>query len=92
MDVSRGVRDAKRLPALSREGVRAQEWGAEGETDEGDAAAGGRSRNCSQEIGWRAGSWGICVSDNHQDLKCSHSWEEKLAENQLILLSIQHKS
>ena len=71
-------------------------WGrggaAEGETDEGDAAGGGRSRNRSQEIGWQAGSWGICVSDKHQDLKCSHSWEEKLAENQLILLSIQHKS
>ena len=41
MDVPRGMRDAKRLPALSREGVRAWEWGAEGETDEGDAAGGG---------------------------------------------------
>ena len=86
------MRDAKRLPALSREGLRGRGWGAEGETDEGDAAGGGRSRNRSQEIGWQASSWGICVSDKHQDLKCSHSWEEKLAENQLILLSIQHKS
>lgn len=25
-------------------------------------------------------------------LKCNHLWEEKLAENQLILLLIQHKS
>lgn len=25
-------------------------------------------------------------------LKCNHSWEEKLAENQLMLLLIQYKS
>ena len=87
------MRDAKRLPALSRDWVRGRGWGAEGETDEGDdAAGGGRSHNCSQETGWQAGSWGICVSDKHQDLKCSHSWEEKLAENQLILHSIWYKS
>lgn len=42
--------------------------------------------------GRQAGRMGVCVSDKNRVLKHSHSWEEKLAENQLILLSIQYKS
>lgn len=35
---------------------------------------------------------GACVSDRNGVLRHSPSWEEKLADNQLILLSIQYKS
>lgn len=44
------------------------------------------------KLAGRQAGWGICVSDMNRVLKCNHSWEEKLAENQMILLLIQYKS
>lgn len=44
------------------------------------------------KLAGRQAGWGICVSDMNRVLKLNHSWEEKLAENQLILLLIQYKS
>lgn len=35
---------------------------------------------------------GVCISDRNGVLRHSPLWEEKLADNQLILLSIQYKS
>lgn len=45
-----------------------------------------------RKLAGRQAGWGICVSDMNRVLKCNHSWEEKLAENQQILLLIQYKS
>lgn len=52
----------------------------------GAGTGGGRSGNCSSQIGWQAGRLGICVMERKRVFKCSHLWEEKLAKNQLILL------
>lgn len=43
------------------------------------------------KLAGRQAGWGIRVTDMSRVLKCSHLWEENLAENQLILLSIQYK-